>query len=71
MQSDQNKKKNITDMKNHKPPSGYWKKEEKEKERVKTLQGKEENFILKIESLVSSAEIDGLRNWKATTDITI
>ena len=30
---------------------------------------KEENFNLKIDSLVSSAEtLDRLRNWKATTD---
>ena len=64
-------KRNIKNTKNHKPPSGYWKKEEKEKEKVKTLQDDEENFILKIDSLVSSAEIDGLRNWKATTDITV
>ena len=32
------KRKNIKDVKNHKPPSGYRKKVEKEKERVKTMQ---------------------------------
>ena len=32
------------------------------------MQDEEENFDLKIDSLVSSAETDGLGNWKATTD---
>ena len=63
------KRKNIKDVKNHKPLSGYRKKVEKEKERVKTMQDKEENFDLKMDSLVSRAEtLDGLRNWKATTN---
>ena len=63
------KRKSIKDVKNHKPLSGYRKKVEKEKERVKTMQDKEEYFDLKIDSLVSSAEtLDGLRNWKATID---
>ena len=63
------KRKSIKDVKNNKPLSGYRKKVEKEKERVKTMQDKEEYFDLKIDSLVSSAEtLDRLRNWKATTD---
>ena len=63
------KRKNIKDVKNRKRPSEYRKKVEKEKERVKTMQDEEENFDLKIDSLVSSAEtLDGLKNWKATTD---
>ena len=36
---------------------------------MKTIQDEEQNFDLKIDSLVSSAEtFDGLRNWKATTE---
>ena len=63
------KRKNIKDVKNRKRPSEYRKKVEKEKERVKTMLDEEENFDLKIDSLVSSAEtLDGLKNWKATTD---
>ena len=63
------KRKNIEDVKNHKSLSGYRKKVEKEKERVKTMQDKEENFDLKMDSLVSRVEtLDGLRNWKATTN---
>ena len=42
------KRKNIKDVKNHKPPSGYRKKVEKQKERVKTMEDEEENFDLKI-----------------------
>ena len=50
-------------MKNHKLPSRYRKKVKKVKERVETMQ---ENFDLKIDPLVSSAEtLDELRNWKA------
>ena len=63
------KRKSIKDVKNNKPLSGYRKKVEKEKERVKTMQGKEENFDLNIDSLVSRAEtLDGLRNRKVTTN---
>ena len=54
------KRKNIKDVKNHKLPSRCRKKVEKEKERVETMQ---ENFDLKIDPLVSSAEtLDKLRN---------
>ena len=36
---------------------------------MKTIQEEEDNFDLKIDSLVSSAKtLDGLRNWNATTD---
>ena len=36
---------------------------------MKTVQDEEENFDLKIDSLVSCAKtLDGLRNWKATID---
>ena len=63
------KRKNTKDVKNHKSPSRCKKKEEKEKERVKTMQVKEESFNLKIDFLVSSTEtLHRLRNWKATTD---
>ena len=41
-------KKNIKDVKNHKPSSRYRKIVEKEKKRVKTMQDKGENFHLKI-----------------------
>ena len=54
------KRKNIKDVKNHKLPSRYRKKVKKVKERVETMQ---ENFDLKIDPLVSSAEtLDELRN---------
>ena len=46
------KRKNIKDVKNHKPLSGYRKKVENERERVKTMQSEEENFNLFIDSLV-------------------
>ena len=62
------KRKNIKDVKIHKPLSGCRKKVEKEKERVKTMQDEKKNFDLKTDSLVSSAKTDRLRNWKATTD---
>ena len=54
------KRKNIKDVKNHKLPSRYRKKVKKVKERVETMQ---ENFDLKIDPLVSSAEtLEELRN---------
>ena len=54
------KRKNIKDVKNHKLPSRYRKKVKKVKERVETMQ---ENFDLKIDPLVSSAEtLDELRS---------
>ena len=63
------KRKNVKYVKKYKLSAGYRKKVEEETERVKTMQDEEENFHLKIDSLVSSAEtLDGLRNWKATTD---
>ena len=46
------KRKNIKDVKNHKPLSGYRKKVEKEKEIVKIVQDEEKNFDLKIDSQV-------------------